>query len=251
MTKINIASGQGLVALLIVGLGYVAAVDAADDIVAVGPLEVAEPSSVTVLGRVYRVSDTTGLVAGDRVAVHGSLQPDGSVTEAWAESIGSYAAGADTVFETGVVTEVNEPFGRMSIGDSKVDYTAALSEPGSTAPAVGTLVSVSGTQPEFGGVILGTTTSAGNAELQIALAGTGIRAGVGVAGITGTGRTAAGITGTGRATAGITGTGRTSAGITGTGRTTAGITGTGRATAGITGTGRNTEGITGTGRTTF
>jgi len=245
MTKIKIANGQGLVALLVAGLGCAATVDAADDIVAIGPLEVAESSNVTVLGRTYRVNDTTGLVEGQRVVVHGSLQPDGSVTDAWAEPIGAYSAGSDPVYEAGVVTEVNETFGRMSIGDSKVDYTAALSEPGSSAPAVGTLVSVTGTQPEIGGVILGTTTNAGNSELQVALAGTGIRAGLAIAGITGTGRqSTAGITGTG--TPGITGTGRQStAGITGTG--TPGITGTGRqSTAGITGTG--TPGITGTGR---
>lgn len=247
MAKTNMASGQGLLALLIMGLGFTANVHAADDIVAIGPLELAEASSVTVLGRNYRVSDTTGLVAGDRVAVHGSLQPDGSVTDAWVESVGAYSPGADPVFETGVVTEVNESFGRMSIGDSKVDYTAALSESGSSAPVVGSFVSVAGTQPEIGGVILGTTTNAGNPELQTALAGTGIRAGVAVAGITGTGRANAGITGTGRSTAGITGTGESKAGITGTGRSTAGITGTGESKAGITGTGRSTAGITGTG----
>ena len=249
MTNTNITSGLCVVGLLIVGLGCASA-QASDDIVAIGPLELAEASSLTVLGRSYRVSDTTGLLAGQRVAMHGSLQPDGSVTDAWAETIGAYSAGADPVFETGVVTDVNESFGRMSIGDSRIDYTAALSESGSTAPVVGTFVSVTGTQPEIGGVILGTTTNAGNPELQTVLAGTGIRAGVAIAGITGTGRSTAGITGTGSAIAGITGTGRSTSGITGTGASAAGITGTGRSSAGITGTGASTVGITGTGSST-
>jgi hypothetical protein len=203
-----------------------------------------------VLGRSYRVEDSAGLVTGEKVAVHGSLQSDGSVTSAWAESLGSYSAGADPVLETGVVTKVNEPLGRLSIGDSDVDYTAALSEAGSTVPVVGAIVSVTGIQPAIGGVILGSTTNAGNSEVQIALAGTGIRAGMAIAGITGTSRATAGITGTSRATEGITGTSRATAGITGTSRATEGITGTSRATAGITGTSRATEGITGTSRAT-
>src|ERR1700681_4069400 len=100
------------------------------DVVAVGPVEFVEANSVTVLGRAYHVDDTVALETGDKVAVHGDLQPDGSVSNAWAEPMGTYVAGSDRVFETGVVTSVNETFGRLSIGESKVDYTAALSEPG-------------------------------------------------------------------------------------------------------------------------
>ena len=215
MAKVSTSIGHGIAALLMVGLGCAANAEIVGDVVAVGPLDLAEATSVTVLGRSYRIADTTGLVAGEKVAVHGSLQPDGSVTDAWVEALGTYSAGADPVFETGVVTGVNESFGRLSIGDSKVDYTAALSESGATAPAVGEIVAVTGIQPTIGGVILGTTTNAGNSAVQIALAGTGIRAGMAVAGITGTNRASAGITGTNGA-AGITGTNRASAGITGT-----------------------------------
>jgi hypothetical protein len=232
MVKVSTSIAQGIASLLMVGLGCAANGEIVGDVVAIGPLDLAEATSVTVLGRSYRIADTAGLVAGEKVAVHGSLQPDGSVTDAWVEALGAYSAGADPVFETGVVTGVNESFGRLSIGDSKVDYTAALSESGATAPAVGEIVAVTGIQPAIGGVILGTTTNAGNSAVQIALAGTGIRAGMAIAGITGTNQ-AAGITGTNRATAGITGTNQ-AAGITGTNRATAGITGTNRA-AGITG----------------
>ena len=226
MAKISTTIGQGIAALMMASFGCAVYGEPAGDVVAVGPLELAEATSVTVLGRPYRVDDTSGLAAGDKVVVHGSLQPDGSVTDAWVESLGTYSAGADPVFETGVVTGVNESFGRLSIGDSKVDYTAALSEPGLGAPAVGQMVAITGIQPSIGGVILGTTTSAGDPEVQMALAGTGVRAGMAIAGITGTSRTTAGITGTSRSTAGITGTSATTSGITGTSRSTAGITGT-------------------------
>ena len=236
MAKNSSAIGQVIAALVTASLGCAVYAEPAGDVVAVGPLELAEATSVTVLGRSYRVGDTSGLAAGDKVVVHGSLQLDGSVTDTWVESVGTYSAGADQVFETGLVTGVNESFGRLSIGDSKVDYTASLSEPGVNAPAVGQMVAVTGIQPSIGGVILGATTSAGDSEVQMALAGTGVRAGIAIAGITGTSRTTAGITGTSNSTAGITGTSRTTAGITGTSNSTAGITGTSRTTAGITGT---------------
>ena len=145
-------------------------------------MEIVETSSVTVLGRSYHVDDTAGIVAGDKVAIHGSLLPDGSVAYAWAEGLGSYVAGSDSVFETGVVTSVNETTGRLSIGESEVDYTAALSEEGATVPTKGDMVAVSGVQPEIGGVVLGSTTRAGTAAVAMATPGSGA---AGLAGITG------------------------------------------------------------------
>ena len=236
--------------LLVMGLMSAANAESANgaaDVVAVGPLENVEATSVTVLGRSFHVDDTTGLEMGGKVAVHGTLQPDGSVTNAWAEPMGAYVAGSDGVFETGVVTSVNEVFGRLSIGDSEIDYTAALSEPGAAAPGKGDLVAVTGIQPEMGGVVLGTTTRGGTAEAGMAVLGGGL---AGLAGITGSNRATAGITGSNRATAGITGSNRATAGITGSNRATAGITGSNRATAGITGSNASTAGITGSNRAT-
>jgi len=246
MARISLVVGRGFAALLIAGLGCTANCETTDDVVAIGPLELVEATSITVLGKSYRVEDTTDLVAGDKVAVHGSLQADGSVTSGWAESLGAYTAGSDPVFEVGVVTAVNETFGQLSIGDSKVDYTAALSEPGAGSPSVGAMVAVAGTQPESGGVILGTTTSAGATELQVAMANVGGRAGIAVAGIAGNSIRAAAMTGARNRTLGITGTNVGSAGITGTNAGTAGITGTNVGSAGITGTNIGTAGITGT-----
>jgi hypothetical protein len=191
------------------------------------------------------MADTSALQTGDKVAVHGEMQTDGSVKNAWAESLGSYVAGSDPVYETGVVTKVNETFGRLSIGDSEVDYTAALAEPGAGAPSKGDLVAVLGTQPEVGGVVLGTTTSATPDAVTIATNGM-VRA----AGITGSNRSTAGITGSNALTAGITGSNALTAGITGSNRLTAGITGSNRSTAGITGSNALTAGITGSNRLT-
>jgi hypothetical protein len=246
MARMSLAVGRGFAALLIAGLGCTAYCDTTDDVVAIGPLELVEATGITVLGKSYRVDDTAGLVAGDKVAVHGSLQADGSVTSAWAESLGAYTAGSDPVFEAGVVTAVNETFGQLSIGDTKVDYTAALSEPGASSPSVGAMVAVAGTQPESGGVILGTTTNAGASELQVAMANVGGRAGIAVAGVAANSVRAAAMTGVRNKTFGITGTNVGSLGITGTNVGTAGITGTNVGSLGITGTNVGTAGITGT-----
>jgi hypothetical protein len=235
---------QSVAALLALGVGYSAGADIAKDVVAVGPVELVEASSITVLGRSYRMEDTSGIVAGDKVAVHGALQPDGSASSAWAEPLGTYTAGADPIYETGLVTALDVSAGQLSIGDSKVDYTAALAESGSTAPTVGQLVSVTGIQPVVGGVILGSTTNAGITGIRVALAGsTGAR----LAGVTGTGLNSSGVTGTGLNSSGVTGTGLNSSGVTGTGLNSSGVTGTGLNSSGVTGTGLNSSGVTGTG----
>ena len=222
--------------------------------VAVGPLELIEANSVTVLGRSYRVDDAAGVTTGDKVAVHGDLQPDGSVSNAWVESVGTYVAGSDSVFETGVVTNVNETFGRVSIGDSKIDYTAALSETDSYVPNKGDVISVTGIQPEIGGVVMGTTTRAGTTEVVMAIAGGGTRGLAGITGsnraltkgITGSNAAAMGITGSNRAlTKGITGSNAAAMGITGSNAAAMGITGSNAAAMGITGSNAAAMGITG------
>ncbi len=236
--------------LLAIGLVSAANADSANgasDVVAVGPVEIVEASNVTVLGRSYRVEDTSALETGQKVTVHGTLLPDGSVTNAWAEPMGTYVAGADRVFETGVVTSVNESFGRLSIGDSEIDYTAALSEPGVAVPEKGDLVAVTGTQPELGGVVLGTSTRAGAAAAVMNVPGSGM---AGVAGIVGSNRATAGIVGSNRATAGIVGSNQSTAGIVGSNRATAGIVGSNRATAGIVGSNQLTAGIVGSNQAT-
>jgi hypothetical protein len=228
----------------VLSVGLISAVnaeskDAVADIVAIGPLEFVDANSVTVLGRAYHIEDTSALAVGEKIAIHGNLQPDGSVSNAWAESMGSYTPGSDTVFEAGIVASVDETFGNLEIGDSKIDYTQAMSDPNTVAPSQGELVAVTGIQPELGGVVLGAQTRSGVQAVAMAIAG-----------ITGSNRTTAGITGSNRASEGITGSNQATAGITGSNRTSAGITGSNQATAGITGSNQDAAGITGSNRAT-
>jgi hypothetical protein len=132
-----------------------------DDVIAIGPLEVIEAGQVTVLGRVYKTDDLGDATSGEKVAVHGVLLPDGSAKNVYLEHLGNYVAGSDQIFEAGVVTKATEALGTLSIGDSEVDYTATLASGTSSAPAVGDMVAVLGTQPAPGGVILGNMIASG------------------------------------------------------------------------------------------
>ncbi len=180
------------------------------DIIAIGPLELIESQSVTVLGRSYHTEDTSGLVAGDKVAVHGNLMPDGSANNVRVEALGSYVAGSDQVFETGVVSDVKSELGRLTMGGSEVDYTNALANAGTVTPTVGAVVSVSGTQPVADGVVVSTTTTAGNEEMRAAYFGAAQ-----AASINGGGARSASINGGGAATASINGGGARTASFTG------------------------------------
>jgi hypothetical protein len=138
-----------------------------------------EPDSVTVLGREFHVSDTYGLEAGAKVAVHGELQSDGTVSNAWVEPVGEYTPGADQVFETGVVTSVDESLGEMTLSGTNIDYTPSLSEVGANAPSVGQTVAVVGTQPVAGGTVLVSTTNATySAAAMVANSPSGMRVAV-------------------------------------------------------------------------
>jgi hypothetical protein len=136
-----------------------------DDVIAIGPVEVIEAGQVTVLGRVYKTDDLGDATTGEKVAVHGVLLPDGSAKNVYLEHLGNYVAGSDQIFEAGVVTKASDALGTLSIGDSEVDYTATLASGASSAPAVGEMVAVLGTQPAPGGVILGNMMTSGVAAV--------------------------------------------------------------------------------------
>src|ERR1700683_4033921 len=89
--------------------------------------------------------------------------PDGSDKNVYLQDLGTYNVGSDQIFQTGVVTKVNDALGVVSIGDTDIDYTAALAQNGVTSPAVGNMIAVLGTQPTAGGVILSNMMASGQA----------------------------------------------------------------------------------------
>ena len=212
----------------------------ATDVVAVGPLELVETQSVTVLGRSYHAEDTSGLAVGEKVAVHGALQPGGSAVNVWVEDLGNYVAGSDKVYETGTVSDVNAQLGRLTISGSEVDYTSSLADPSATTPTVGAVVSVSGIQPVLGGVIVGDTTSAGSEQLRVAYYGA-TRA----AAVTGGNVSKAAVTGGNISSAAVTGGNVSKAAVTGGNVHSAAVTGGNVSKAAVTGGNVHSAAVTG------
>ena len=65
----------------------------------------------------------------------------------------TYIPGATEVFVTGIPSSINYSLGTARIGDLKVDYTSSLG--GSEFGGMGAAITVIGTQPAFGGTMLG------------------------------------------------------------------------------------------------
>jgi len=244
MMTVSKAVRLTMAGLCIAGLGapvaYAEDSTLAADVIAVGPLELVETQSVTVLGRSYHTEDTSGLSTGAKVAIHGTLQPDGSAINVWVEDIGTYVAGSDKVYETGAVSDVNAQLGRLTISGSEVDYTNSLADPSAITPAVGAVVSVSGTQPVLGGVIVGDTTSAGSEQMRVAYFG-GTRA----AAVTGGNVSKAAVTGGNVSSAAVTGGNVSKTAVTGGNVSSAAVTGGNVSKTAVTGGNVSSAAVTG------
>jgi hypothetical protein len=75
------------------------------------------------------------------------MKRDGSISDTWVELLGTYVAGSDLVYEKGVITEIKPFLGQLTIGGSRVDYTASMYAANGVGPALGDVVAVSGIQP--------------------------------------------------------------------------------------------------------
>jgi hypothetical protein len=168
-----------LAAGLVLGSAAAIAEDGVDDVIAMGAIDsiTAGGSEFSVLGRSYHVDGGLGVSVGDYVAVHGSLQNDGTINDIWVESLGSYVPGADTVYAKGVVTEAQPFLGTFSINGLSYDYTAAADFSGAAAPKLGDVMAVSGTQPAPSGAVLveNLTASAGGALQAAYIKGGGVK----------------------------------------------------------------------------
>src|SRR5579862_9806198 len=230
----------GLASVMTAGICPFAFATTASDIVAVGPVEVVETGSITVLGREYKLEDTSGLTTGEKVAIHGALQPDGSASNVHAESLGIYSPGSDTIFETGVVTKVDADSGHFSMAGADVDYTATLAASDSAAPAVGQLVSIEGVQPVAGGVILGSSTSVGISSMTIAMAGR-------AASVSGSGALNQSVSGSGALNQSVSGSGALNQSVSGSGALNQSVSGSGALNQSVSGSGALNQSVSGSG----
>ncbi len=95
-----------------------------------------------------------GLQVGGFVTVYGSISGAGRITATSVDiSAEMYVPGATEVLVTGIPSSVNFARGTALIGELEVDYTPSLS--GSRFGGIGAAITVIGTQPAFGGAMLG------------------------------------------------------------------------------------------------
>ena len=196
-------------------------------LIVTGPVETydAKHHSARVLGQTVALQHGVEVVVGDVVSVVGIAGTDGVIAATAVKDQGIYIPGSSAIFLSGRVQKLNKAVGAVTVNGLTVDFTALMATD-IVAPAVGSKIQISGTQPSLGGVVLANGINGG---------------GVAAAGINGGGMAAAGINGGGSkaVSAGINGGGMAAAGINGGGSkaVAAGINGGGMAAAGINGGG--------------
>src|ERR1039457_744154 len=112
---------------LLLGLASVSAqviaADGTTELLLSGPVEGVDLGAhlVTVLGQRFTTNDPESLTLGESVNVYGTLQRDGSISDAVVEKKTSYVAGSDAVFVKGVVQATNDQLGQLRVGSSVID----------------------------------------------------------------------------------------------------------------------------------
>jgi hypothetical protein len=121
----------------------------------VGPVEAVNggDNSATVLGQRVHTALAGQLTVGNEVAVFGVRQANGSIVASSIQSRGLYVSGASPIYLSGTVQKVEPSLGRVVVNGVTVDLTSIMSY-GTISPALGTNVTVSGTQPVSGGQVL-------------------------------------------------------------------------------------------------
>jgi hypothetical protein len=121
----------------------------------VDSISVKDGSFLSLGQRVFVPGDAySGLQLGDYVMVSGRVTGAGTIEADTVIQTGQrYVPGASEVFVTGIPTSVDSRFGTAKIGELKVDYTSSLA--GSDFEGIGAAITVIGTQPALGGVMIG------------------------------------------------------------------------------------------------
>ncbi len=220
-----------------------AATSSAPELLVVGPVESIDLTNrtATVLGQRVAVENVDVLTVGNTVALYGSVRPNGTVELSGIRDQGIYTPGATAVFISGTVQRSEPAIGHVVLNGVNVDLTAAMSS-GRIVPAVGAKMSIRGTQPVHGGVVL-VDGIVGSGAAANGIVGSGAAAN----GIVGSGAAANGIVGSGLRPNGIVGSGSAANGIVGSGAAANGIVGSGAAANGIVGSGLHPNGIVGSG----
>src|SRR5437763_16057358 len=153
-----------LICAAIAALGGIAATSfagtagSAGQLLVVGPVETVDlaNSTATVLGQRVYTTSLSGLTVGSEAAVFGTVGGDGRIRASSIQSRGLYVPGASSIFLFGTVRKAEPSLGRVVVNGVTVDLTPVMSQ-GTLSPAVGTELTISGTQPVSLGLVLVTS----------------------------------------------------------------------------------------------
>ena len=133
--------------------GVASAQPAANQLLLVGAIESVNPSAQTIriLGHDIRVANVETHAVGHVVSVFGNGL--GMQVSAISDSR-VFATGAEPVLLSGKVTKVVASTGKIFVDGVAVDVTQVMATSGFAFPSQGSAVTVLGTQPALGGVVL-------------------------------------------------------------------------------------------------
>jgi hypothetical protein len=96
----------------------------------------------------------SAIAVGDYVSVSGTIAGAGRIDADQIVRINHrYIPGASEVFVTGIPSSIDYNLGTAKIGELTVDYTSSMG--GDGFDGIGAAITVIGTQPALGGVMLG------------------------------------------------------------------------------------------------
>jgi hypothetical protein len=202
-------------------------------LVVVGPVEAYDAKHLTarILGQTVLFQHSIDLAVGDSASVVGVFNASGVIVATTIKNEGLYVPGSSAIFLSGRVQKVNASVGNVTVNGVTVDYTALMAN-NQVAPSVGAQVTIGGTQPALGGIVLASGVNGG---------------GVTTSGVNGGGKVTSGVNGGGVTTSGVNGGGKVTSGVNGGGVTTSGVNGGGKVTSGVNGGGVTTSGVNGGG----
>jgi hypothetical protein len=212
-------------------------------LVVVGPVEAYDAKHLTarILGQTVLFQHAVDLAVGDSASVVGAFNASGVIVATSIKIEGLYVPGSSAVFLSGRVQKVNASVGNVTVNGVTVDYTALMAN-NQVAPSVGAQVTIGGTQPTLGGVVLASGVNGGG------MSASGVNGGGKVAsGVNGGGMSASGVNGGGMSASGVNGGGKVASGVNGGGMSASGVNGGGMSASGVNGGGMSASGVNGGG----
>jgi hypothetical protein len=135
-----------------------------------------DEKSGSVLGQQIPAQHLSGIDPTATIFVFGFVRADGSLYISRTQASGTYVPGSTSVLLTGVLEAIDRTTGRAVVNGVAVDIVTLLAGD-MNAPAVGSIVRVTGIQPSIGGVILATAFNSESSTQGAELTALGINGG--------------------------------------------------------------------------